>query len=264
MALNDGVAPLRAEFALRAELLGAARTRVLGEDELVHAGRMFYGRPEGLSVYGVPAPSMVRRGLRLLGRTAIECSVDEHCADFAAAVATHLAGEPDLAPGFVADLFCGSGNLGWHLGTRLGLPVFAAELDPGVYAATRHNFEVMGIDVDLRHGDYRDLLTDLPSPRVGDIHLVEPPWGPALTERGLDLAATDPPVPEILASIRASRAGVPCLVVLQVVVVGPADTTTRPSLARCFAGARHVTTIHPTAATPGGATVEFHVYELPG
>ena len=118
---------LTAAFAFRAELLGAARTRVLTGDELVQASRLIYGRPEWLSVYGVPAPQMTGRGLRLLGRTTIECSVDGHCADFAEAFAARLNDEPQMTPGFVADLFCGSGNLGWHLGKRLNLPLAAVK-----------------------------------------------------------------------------------------------------------------------------------------
>lgn len=262
MGHDGGATSLGAALALRAELLGPARTRVLTGDELCHAGQVFHGRPEGLSLYGVPAPSMVRSGLRLLGRTAIECSVDDHCAPFAEALAACLAREPDLSPGYVADLFCGSGNIGFHLRARLGLPVFAAELDPAVHAATRHNFRVLGLDLDLRHADYRELLACLPPPRAGDVVVVEPPWGAALTRSGLDVTATEPPVPAILADIRAARAGVPCLVALQVVVVGTEDTITRPSLRRCFAGARHLLAVPAPASFATGATVEFHVYAV--
>ncbi|WP_156077080.1 hypothetical protein [Saccharothrix sp. NRRL B-16314] len=264
MAQNYDAGSLRAALTLRASLLGPARTRMLTEVELVRAGQVLHGRPERLAVYGVPAPQMIRRGLRLLGRTAVECSVDDSCAAVTTALCAYLADARELSPGFVADLFCGSGNLGRHVGTGLGLPVFAAELDPDVYAATRHNFEVMGIDVNLRHTDYRDLLAGLPPPREGDVHLVEPPWGSAYTERGLDLTVTSPPVPEILAAIRASRAGVPCVVVSQVAVVGPEDAVTLPTLARCFADARHLTVIRPPSPFPDEATVEFHVYALPG
>lgn len=254
---------LIAAFAFRAELLGAARTRVLTGDELVQAGRLIYGRPEELSVYGVPAPQMAGRGLRLLGRTTIECSVDGHCVDFAEALAARLDDEPQMTPGFVADLFCGSGNFGWHLGKRLGLPVFAAELDPAVYAATRHNFQVMGINVHLSHTDYRDLLEKLPSHRPGDIYVVEPPWSDALTERGLNLEATSPPVPEILAAIQASRTSQPFLIVVQTIIIKSSDQITHESLARCFRDARHLASITPPATLPGEAEIEFHVYALP-
>lgn len=256
---------LSAAFAFRAELLGAARTRVFTHGELVHASRMLYGHPEGLSVYGVSAPRMTGRGLRLLGRTVIECTVDDHCVGFVEVLAGCRAREPRMRPGFVADLFCGSGNFGWHLGRRLGLPVFAAELDPAVHAATRHNVEVMDLAIELRHADYRQLLDELPAHSAGDIYVVEPPWGPAYTEHGLDFEATAPPVPEILSAIQHSRAGRQCLVVTQTIVVGAHDQVTRPSLARCFRNARHLASFcPPTTTLRGGVGMEFHVYVLPG
>jgi 16S rRNA G966 N2-methylase RsmD len=254
---------LTAAFAFRAELIGAARTRVLTGDELVQASRLIYGCPEVLSVYGVPAPQMTGRGLRLLGRTTIECSVDSHCAEFAEAFAVHLDNEPQVTPGFVADLFCGSGNFGWHLGKRLDLPVFAAELDPTVYAATQRNFQIMGISVHLSHTDYRDLLNNLPAHRPGDIYIVEPPWGDALTERGLNLEATAPPVPEILTAIRASRTSQPCLIVVQAIIIKSNDHITHESLDRCFRNARHLLSVTPPTTLPGEAEIELHVYALP-
>jgi 16S rRNA G966 N2-methylase RsmD len=254
---------LTAAFAFRAQLLGAARTRALTGDELVQAGRVLYGRPDGLSVYGVPASQMALRGLRLLGRTTIECSVDEHCAPFAEALAVCLGDEPRLTPGFVADLFCGSGNFGWHLGNRLDLPVFAAELDPSVYAATRHNFHAMDITVDLSQTDYRDLLNKLPACSPGDIYVVDPPWGHALTERGLNLEATSPPVPEILTAIHASRTGQPCLIVIQTMTMKSRDHITHETLARCFRNARHLSSITSSATLAGEAENEFHIYTLP-
>jgi hypothetical protein len=206
---------------------------------------------------------MADRGLRLLGRTTIECSVDDHCTAFADAFAVRLDDELGMAPGFVADLFCGSGNFGWHLGKRLGLPVFAAELDPCVYAATRHNFQVMGITVNLSHIGYHELLDRLPAPSPGDIYVVAPPWGDAFTERGLVLEATSPPVPEILAAIQSARVGTACLIVVQVMVTGSGDQITRESLARCFHDARYLASITSPATLPGEAKVEFHVYALP-
>jgi Conserved hypothetical protein 95 len=244
-------------FELRAELLGGSRTRVLDGSELVAAGRLIYGRPEGFAVYGVPSPQMAARGLRLLGRTTIECSVDTYVMPIADLLADADLGVPIATGGFVADLFCGSGNIGFHLGRRLGKPVYASELDPAVYAATRHNIDVLGIDVELNLMDYRDLLGKLPTSGDADVYVVEPPWGPAFTANGLDLACTTPPIPEILRDILRSRQDRPC-----VVVIKTNDQIANDSLALSFRGARHLATVTPPPALPVGANMDFHLYLL--
>lgn len=247
-------------FALRADLLGPSRTRTLAGHELMEVGRLVYGDADQMSLYGVPSSRMAERGLRLLGRTAIECSVDAYSAAVADRVAGCCPGAPAPEPGaFVADLFCGSGNMGFHLGRRLGLAVHASDLDPLVHDHTRHNLTALGIDIDLQLLDYRDMLGKLGAASPQDTYVVEPPWGPAFTPLGLDLAATSPPVPQILADIAASRAGTPCLVVIKT-----NDQIARDSLSRAFAAARHLATITPAPVLPYGANMDFHVYRLPG
>ncbi|NUR25185.1 MAG: class I SAM-dependent methyltransferase [Catenulispora sp.] len=254
---GTGVASAHASyFRLRADLLGPSRTRLLSGPELIEVGRQVYGDPAAFSLYGVPAPEMAACGLRLLGRTAIECTVDGYAAPVAAALADHVRAAE--GPPLVADLFCGSGNIGRHLAAALGVRAYASELDPAVHAATRHNLTMLGLDVDLRLEDYRDLLGRLRPRGPYDTFVVEPPWGPAFTEAGLDLTATAPPVPEILADIAASREGVPCLVVIKT-----NDQIAHDSLARCFAAARHLASVTPPASLPMGANMDFHLFRLP-
>ncbi|WP_405163200.1 hypothetical protein OG203_44235 [Nocardia sp. NBC_01499] len=254
-ARNESTTQYAGYFALRACLLGPSRTKTLTGQELIDVGRLVYGDPSGMSLYGVPAPQMATHGLRILGRTAIECSVDA----YAIAVANWLAASEFAPPAdaFVADLFCGSGNIGYHLGDRLDIPVHAAELDPLVFDHTRHNFSVMDIGVNLQLLDYRDLLSKLGASSPTDIYVVEPPWGPAFTADGLNLATTAPPVPEILADIAASRRGVPCLIVIKT-----NDQIAYDSLGSCFAEARHLTSVTPAPVLPTGANMDFHVYQL--
>jgi len=245
-------------FEFRAELLGPSRNRVLAGRELINAGTLIYGRPDGLALYGVPAPLMAARGLRLLGRTVIECSVDAYVENFAETIASPELGASAWTGGIVADLFCGSGNFGYHLGRRLGMPVHASEIDPLVYAATRHNFQTMSIDVRLKHTDYRNLLHQLPAPSVNDIYIIEPPWGTAFTEDGLDLMMTSPPVPGILADIQGSRLGHPCFIAIKT-----NDQISNDSLSRSFHGAQHLVSVTPPPYLPAGANMNFHLYVLP-
>ncbi|MFJ8695655.1 methyltransferase domain-containing protein [Streptomyces roseolilacinus] len=246
-----------AYFAFREELLGASRTRVLDGKELCEAGRLIYGSPEGLSLYGVPAPEMEGLGLRFLGRTTIECSVDAYSAAVARAVAELQAAMPPAQSAMVVDLFCGSGNFGHHLGTHLGRPVFASELDPAVFAATRHNLDRIDSAIKLHEGDYRDLLGKLPPRSPQDTYVVEPPWGPAFTAAGLDLTCTSPPVPEILKDILRSRDGQPCLVIIKT-----NDQIAHDSLNTAFKDAVHLRTVTPEPTLPYGANMDFHIYRI--
>ncbi|MCL3992131.1 hypothetical protein [Streptomyces lavenduligriseus] len=252
-----------AYFAFRDQLLGPLRTTVLTSEQLCEAGRLIYGEPRGLSLYGIAAPDMTAKGITLLGRTVIECSVDAYTAPVADALArlhTTTAPEgPHADDPFIADLFCGSGNFGHHLGKRLSRSVHACELDPAVHSATRKNLDLVGSAIELHLLDYRDLLGKLPARSTHDTYVVEPPWGPAFTAAGLDLTRTAPPVPEILDDIRRSRDGLPCHIAIKT-----NDRIAHDSLARSFTGARHLAAITPEPSLPYGANMDFHLYELTG
>jgi predicted RNA methylase len=240
-------------FALRSHLLGAYRTRVLTGGELTNAGQLIYGHPDRFSLYGTPASQMEERGLRILGRTVIECTIDA----YALAVAEIWpAPDPDA---IVVDLFCGSGNFGHQLQRRLGGRAYASELDPRVYELTSGNFGIIGARVDLRHCDYRDMLGQVPAATDNDVYIVEPPWGPAFTADGLDLARTSPPVREILGDIRRSRHGRPCLVAIKT-----NDQIAGGSLDDAFREATYVRSATPPPTLPYGANMDFHVYRMDG
>jgi hypothetical protein len=247
-----------AYFALRNRLLGPLRNRVLTTDQLCEAGRLMCGRPEDLSLYGVPAPEMEARGLRILGRTTIECTKDPHPVAVAGVIAEIEAAAPEAdGEAMVVDLFCGSGNFGHHLGRRLGRPVYASELDPVVHEVSRRNLDRVGSAVDLRLADYRDLLGVLPARSERDVYLVEPAWGPAFTPDGLDLTRTSPPVPEIIGNIRRSRDRVPCLVVIET-----SDRVLHGSLESSLREAVHLRTFVPKPFPPHRTGSRFHLYRL--
>lgn len=177
MVQDEGAGSLRAALTLRAELLGPARTRALTGERLVRAGRVLHSRPERLSEYGVPTPEMTGRGLRLLGRTVVECSVDDSCAASPGRSPSTWPACPRLTPGFVADLFCGSGNIGWHVGTGLGLPVFAAERDPDVGRTLSHAFSRAGAVRGPRSRTARTCVSGWCSPRGASTSPPDPAEG---------------------------------------------------------------------------------------
>jgi hypothetical protein len=240
-------------FDYRDRLLGPQRFHPLTTPELCQTGRIVYGTPERFSLYGIPAPRMEAAGLRVLGRTAIECVIDAYAIQVAAAIA-QLCDTQDPAA-VIIDLFCGSGNFGFQLQRGLRRTAYASELDVNVYSATRNNFDRVAAQIDLQLSDYRALLYQVPGRRPDDIYIVEPPWGPALTEDGLDVDDTSPPVPEIIDDICRSRQGRSCLIVIKT-----NDRIANNSLARSFSCAAHLRTIAPVATLPYGVNTQFHIY----
>ncbi|MEV7616522.1 hypothetical protein [Streptomyces sp. NPDC089799] len=106
----------------------------------------------------------------------IECCVDAYATAVTEALAElHSALPDDGADPLVLDLFCGSGNFSHHLGARLGITVHAAELDPDVHDATRHNLGRITTNTELHLGDYADLLGKHPPRGTRGTYFVEPP-----------------------------------------------------------------------------------------
>lgn len=197
---------MREEGATRAHdrrflLSTAKRNDLLTLAEVRSYGRDSFGDPNYLCLYGLEPADWYARGVRVLARTAVECTRDRLAdligGDVAAIVGSTLSSDSVL----VIDPFAGSANtLHWlqrHLDAERGT---GFELDDGVYRLTRENLAIVNLKIELIHGDYEtglaalDIRTD---PLL--VVFVAPPWGDALSEpRGLDLRATRPPVAEIV------------------------------------------------------------------
>jgi hypothetical protein len=147
-------------------LLGEKRNELLALQEVEQYGRDSFGDPDYVSIYGLPPREWYARGVRILGRTAVECTRDRLASrigrDVAAVTRTGPAGSP-----LVIDLFAGSANtLHWiaqHVRARRAI---GFELDDAVFALTRANLSAMGLDIDLRRtqppvADVADVTTGL-------------------------------------------------------------------------------------------------------
>ena len=178
-------------------LLGEKRNELLALREVEQYGRDSFGDPDYVSIYGLAPREWYARGVRILGRTAVECTRDR-LADRIGGDVAAIAGS---ASSVVVDLFAGSANtLHWvarHADARRAI---GFELDDAVFALTRANLSAMGLDVDLRHDSYEHGLTALGDPDADLlIVFVAPPWGRALDpESGLDLRRTQPPVADVV------------------------------------------------------------------
>jgi len=94
----------------RALLLGPKRNEVLGLEEVVRYGRESFADPDYVSSYGLRPADWYGKGVRLLGRTVVECTRDR-LGDLIGQDIARLASEAPGAVPVVVDPF---GRLGEH------------------------------------------------------------------------------------------------------------------------------------------------------
>jgi hypothetical protein len=184
-------------------LHGSKRNQELTLGEIERYGLDSFANSDYLSVYGMPPREWYRRGIRLLGRTAVECTRDvlgDQIGRDVASVAARMPGNEFV----VIDPFAGSCNtLFWilrHLPISDGI---AIESDLQVFELTRRNLIALGQRIELVHGDYERFLHQLQvSENRGIVVFVAPPWGTALDDvEGLDLRRTTPPITQVIEQI---------------------------------------------------------------
>jgi len=200
-------------------LLGEKRNVVLELAEVQAYGRDSYGNADYVCIYGLRPAEWYAKGIRLLGRTAVECTRDELADRIGRDAASVAADWVSAEAPFLIDPFAGSGNtLYWlarHLSVAQGV---GFELDPGVFALTQKNLAALDLSIDVLNVDYRSALSRV-SPAAGQlvVAFIAPPWGDALDPAlGLDLRRTYPPVPEITEHLFTHFAENPILFVIQV------------------------------------------------
>jgi hypothetical protein len=202
--MNERAGNAQSRVYDRALLLhGAKRNELLTLAEIEKYGLDSFADADYISIYGMPPREWYRHGIRLLGRTAVECTRDalgERMGLDVAAVAARMPSNRLVA----IDPFAGSCNtLFWilrHLPNSEGL---AFESDPQVFELTQRNLAALKQRIELVHGDYVRLLAEhsVPEDR-GIVAFIAPPWGTALDEvQGLDLRRTTPPISEVIEQI---------------------------------------------------------------
>src|SRR5690242_11485360 len=184
----------------RALLLhGAKRDEVLALEEVEQYGLDSFGDADYISIYGMRPREWYGRGIRLLGRTAVECTRDalgDRIARDVASVAARMRSTDKLV---AIDPFAGSCNtLFWILRHMPDAEGVAFESDAQVFELTQRNFAALGENIELVFvlGDYGKLLKErrIPAGRAL-VFFIAPPWGSALDEeQGLDLCGTTPPI----------------------------------------------------------------------
>jgi len=179
-------------------LHGEKRNALLDLPEIRRFGVDSYGDSNYVSIYGLQPAEWYARGIRLLGRTAVECTRD----DLASAIGRDVAALAlDTAGALVLDPFAGSGNtLYWLLRHLPGARGLGFELDLRVFELTQRNLSIMGLPIEILNVDYVAGLSHVhKEPGNLLVVFIAPPWGTALDPvRGLDLRRTEPPVTQIV------------------------------------------------------------------
>jgi predicted RNA methylase len=192
----------RAAVHDRGYLLGAEnRDDVLALSEVQRYGSDSFGDPDYVTIYGLRPAEWYARGVRLLARTAVECTRDALADRIGRDVAAVARAARGISQTVVVDPFVGSANTLYWLARHLRAHrAVGFELDKGVYEATRRNLTLVNLGVTLRRTDHDAGLAAL---RISADELlivfVAPPWGDALDPvSGLDLRGTQPSVPAIV------------------------------------------------------------------
>lgn len=180
---------------------GAKRNAVLELWEVQRYGTDSYRDADYVSIYGMRPADWHAKGVRLLGRTAVECTRDGLGDAIGQEVAAVAATAPATAGALVIDPFAGSGNtLYWLLRHLPGAQGLGFELDAAVFRLTRRNLATLGLPIDIVNADY---VSGLAGASVEAdqllITFIAPPWGHALNKTSsLDLRRTTPPITEIV------------------------------------------------------------------
>jgi 16S rRNA G966 N2-methylase RsmD len=182
-------------------LEGAKRNAVLNLTEVHKYGIESWGDPDYVCIYGLRPADWYGRGIRILGRTAVECTRDTLADHFGSDIAA-MARSASLTTGsLVIDPFTGSGNtLYWMLRHLPGAHGLGFELDPVVFQLTSRNLEILNLSIEMSNCDFRTGLSSLTTAQDQLLVVfIAPPWGDALNKStGLDLRRTTPPVTEIV------------------------------------------------------------------
>jgi hypothetical protein len=200
-------------------LEGAKRNAVLDLTEVQRYGIESWGDPDYVCIYGLQPSDWYRRGIRILGRTAVECTRDELADNIGRDIATVTKSAPLKSGALVLDPFAGSGNtLYWMLHHLPGARGLGFEQDPMVFQLASRNLAILNLSIEVSNVDYRTGLSKLTVTQDQLlIAFIAPPWGDALNERtGLDLRRTTPPITEIVDILMIIAGKNPLLCAIQV------------------------------------------------
>ena len=200
-------------------LFGAKRNVVLELGEVQRYGKDSFGDSDYVSIYGMRPADWYAKGVRLLGRTAVECTRDSLADAIGKDVAAVAGMRVSTTGAFIVDPFAGSANtLYWLLRHLPGARAMGFDSDSGVFQLTRQNIEALRLPIEILNTDYVSGLGEISlAPDELLITFIAPPWGNAFEKTsGLDLRRTTPPVNDIVDVLFQRFSQNPQLCVMQV------------------------------------------------
>src|SRR5262249_38266052 len=203
-------------------------------------------------VYGLRPQGWYERGVRLLGRTVVECTRDRLAARISRDVAA-VASETTTGGTVVVDPFPGSGDTPPWVARRSQPPIAVGfDLDEAVAPVTQRNVALLALPIDVRPEPYERGIREV---QVDDDELVvvfvAPPWGDALGENGeLDLRRTKPPVAEVVGRVAVTFDRRRLLIAAQLYERVEPGSRAHP-VARCAWSSRETYTIDPPGRNHG-------------
>jgi len=176
------------------------RNEVLALAEIKQYGLDSFADADYISLYGMRPEEWYGCGVRVLGRTAVECTRDALGDRMSFDIASAARRMPSTQFVVIAPFASSCNSLFWilrHLPNSAGI---AYESNQQVFDLTHRNLAAIGQTIELILGDYAGLLEKLRIPDDrGIVAFVAPPWGTALDEvHGLDLSRTTPPITEVI------------------------------------------------------------------
>ena len=182
-------------------LAGTKRNAVLDLWEVERYGIDSFGDADYVALYGMRPAEWYAMGIRVLGRTAVECTRDALADAIGSDIAAVVRAARMASGAVVIDPFAGWGNtLHWILHALPGARGIGFESDVSVFALTSRNLSILELPIEVLHADYRAGLSNVVvAEDMLLIAFLAPPWGPALDTRGgLDLRRTTPPIIELV------------------------------------------------------------------
>ena len=198
---------------------GAKRNAVLHLWEAQRYGADSFGDSDYVSIYGMRPGEWYAKGVRLLGRTAVECTRDALAQAIGKDIAALAARAPAAAAPLIIDPFVGSANTLYWIARELGAARGVGfELDPLVFQLTHQNIAALALPLDIVQADYVSGLASIaPATNQLVIGFIAPPWGQALSaQSGLDLRRTSPPVSDVVQAFGAWFPYGPLLCAIQI------------------------------------------------
>lgn len=153
----------------------------------------------------MPPKEFYNKGIRILGRSAIECAIDAHSVQMAKSIKQMKDTFFPHEEAIFLDLFAGSGNSLYHAAQSLNSPIsIGIEINKGIFQLTKINHKIMGSDCQIHQGGSLEVIRTFKFPvSTPIIVFLAPPWGKGFSfDTGLDLLKTNPPTDEIIKIVK--------------------------------------------------------------